>query len=90
MRPLEQKLAASERAFRAANERCGRPAPLNVFWSVIVYDHEEELPFVAYPAARFRHRRLLPFTGSGGDARPEPNAAEIFQSYLRGWLEARA
>jgi hypothetical protein len=86
-RSIETKFEASERRVRQAELRSGRP-PLKIFWSMIVYEHVKELPFVRYPSRRYERWHLLPFVRSGGNGTPapEPSRADIFRSYLRGWL----
>ena len=85
-RSIEQKFDASERRVRTAEQKSSRASPLKLFWSAIVYEYVDELPFVHYPTPRFKQWHLLPFTRAEKDVAPEPSAAEIFRSYLRGWV----
>jgi hypothetical protein len=78
-----------ERAIKAT----GR-TNLNLFWTALLVQKAEQLPWVKYPApSRFEQWCLLPFAPAPREAgvqviRPKPVEADVFRTYLRDWVNA--
>jgi len=90
---LEQKLGAVARDVERAIKATGR-TNLNLFWTALLVQKAEQLPWVKYPApSRFEQWCLLPFAPAPREAgvqviRPKPVEADVFRTYLRDWVNA--
>ncbi|MGA2286954.1 toll/interleukin-1 receptor domain-containing protein [Bradyrhizobium sp.] len=89
---LEQKLGTIssevDRAVRAAGRK-----DLKLFWTALLVQKAEQLPWVKYPApSQFENWCLLPYTNSpatesGADiVSPKQGPLKIFRTYLRDWV----
>jgi hypothetical protein len=92
---LEQKLGAVERDVERAKRMAGR-SDLNLFWTALLVQKAEQLPWVKYPSpSRFEEWCLLPFAPPIQDSdaeevvRPKPIEADVFRTYLRDWVHNR-
>lgn len=93
---LEQKLSAVaidvERAVKAAGRK-----DLKLFWSALIVQKAEYLPWVKYPSpSRFEQWCLLPFAARSEKdelslvVQPKPLEANVFRTYLRDWIKTPA
>jgi hypothetical protein len=89
---LEQKLGAVAWGVKQAVKTSGRK-DLKLFWSALIVQKAEYLPWVKYPSpSQFEEWCLLPFAapqeneGAGPIVRPKSAETDVFRSYLRDWL----
>lgn len=83
---VESKVAELMARVKAVGERSGRA--FDLFWTVLVVRNRDNLPFVAYPGRQFPNMKLLPFLNTDKPelpVAPDPDAALLYQEYLRYW-----
>ena len=67
---------------------------LKLFWSALLIQKAEQLPWVKYPSpSQFERWCLLPFVPRSHDddealpvVRPKPGPVNVFRTYLRDWV----
>lgn len=92
---LERKLGAITREVDGAVRASGRK-DIKLFWSALLVQKAEQLPWVKYPTpSQFENWCLLPYTsncasdGIGPIVRPKQDATNVFRTYLRDWMNDR-
>jgi hypothetical protein len=90
---LEQKLGPISTEVQAAIRASGRK-DLRLFWTALLVQKAELLPWVKYPSpSQFEKWCLLPFARTADDDKDTPQivspktaALRVFRSYLRDWF----